>query len=150
MLNTAPLWHQRRQNGWAGSRHETSTSSLLFFSVVSPAQVGEEMRRMARLCLADLRPIAGFAGASDERGGGDVKAMWVSVFIRGLGGRWRERTKASPRWVAAWTWQTQSTPHALRLAGGRGFRVGVLGLWRCPRSPCESLLWLLLWQCVKN
>lgn len=30
---------------------------------------------MAGLCLADLRPIAGFAGASGERGGGDVKEM---------------------------------------------------------------------------
>lgn len=47
----------------------------LFFPVVSPIQVVSEMRRMAGLCLADLRPIAGFARASDERGGGDVKEM---------------------------------------------------------------------------
>lgn len=72
----------------------------LFFPVVSPI-VGQEMSRMAGLCLADLRPIAGFTRASDERGGGDVREMRVSVFIRGLGERWREKTKASPCWVSA-------------------------------------------------
>ncbi len=46
----------------------------LFFPVVS-CRCGQETRRMAGLCLADLRPIAGFAGASDERGGGDVREM---------------------------------------------------------------------------
>lgn len=72
----------------------------LFFPVVS-CRCGQETRRMVGLRLADLRPIAGFAGASDERGGGDVKEMRVSVIIRGLGGRWREKTKASPCWVSA-------------------------------------------------
>lgn len=59
------------------SRIKTRNLYQLPFVLLSclSAQVGEEMRRMARLCLADLRPIAGFAGASDERGGGNVKAM---------------------------------------------------------------------------
>lgn len=46
---------------------------LLFFPVVSPRtsqHCGQKTRRMAGLCLADLRPIAGFVVASDERGGG--------------------------------------------------------------------------------
>ena len=51
----------------------------------------------AGLCLADLKPIAGFTKAADERGGGRVREM--SVIIRGLGGR----TKVCPCWVSAGT-----------------------------------------------
>lgn len=50
-------------------------SAALFFPVVSLQQVVQQMKRMVGLCLADLRPIAGFARASDERGGEDVKEM---------------------------------------------------------------------------
>lgn len=46
-----------------------------FVLALLSAPRGQERRRMAGLCLADLRPIAGFARASDERGGGDVKEM---------------------------------------------------------------------------
>lgn len=53
----------------------------LFSAVVSPLEVGQEIRRMAGLCLADLRPIAGFARASDERkGGGCQRDVAVSVY----------------------------------------------------------------------
>lgn len=55
-------------------RDAKTLSAPLFFPR-SSWRCGQETRRMAGLCLADLRPIAGFAGVSDERGGGNVKEM---------------------------------------------------------------------------
>lgn len=61
-------------------------SSLVSFFYKSTLQLRNK-EGTAELCLADLREIAGFAKASDELGGGDVKEMWVSGIIRGLGGQ---------------------------------------------------------------
>lgn len=78
---------------------------LLSLAVVSLPQVVQKMRRTAGLCLPDLRPIAGFAWESVERGGADVKETWVPVFISGLRGQRMASAKAFPCCVSVWTWQ---------------------------------------------
>lgn len=61
------------------------------------------MGRRAGLCLADLKPIAGFSVASEEDGGGggggggDDRGAVRVCLLEGEEGSWMAETKALPR-----------------------------------------------------
>lgn len=135
VLNTAPLWHERRQRGWAWSRHETPTSFFVF-PVVSLIQVVKEMRRMAGLCLADLRPIAGLLERQMREEEGMSKRCECQYLLEGWeDGGWK-RIKL---FCAGWKHDRDNLSHTC-LVGSWVFEC-VLHLWQCRGSSFKSLLW---------